>query len=500
MNKLYILIFLILISVDSISASSEEMMKRDIEQEKILNEEYESLEYDFKNPYIKLNPYGRTPLSALVRFETEKEHSIKVTVIGKTREQNMEKIYSKNKEHNIEISGLYPNFENKVVIENLETSEENILKIKTDYISKKHTPIIEVKENRENRYQLYMINAYSHIIFDNFGNIRYSLEFEDDHKRGFFRLNSGNYFMFNISSPKEHFEITPLGKIEKIYDCNEFTIHHDLIQEENKIVALANKKGSLRKLSDGSEVETVEDFIIEIDIESGKVVKEIDLKNYLDINRERVVKSKNDWFHGNSIYKDGDSYIISGRHQGIVKLNEDKIEWIIADHEGWEEKYKKFLLNAVDNRNRIMEQDIQLGEKENRNFKWPYGQHSVYKIDKNKIILYDNNDILGSEKLKELHGFPEKSNILIYKIDENKKKIKLLKKIAMPFSQVQSSVNYQNGEILVLNSNLKEKNIGLDYSNLIKLNKKGKKILEINLYDISGTSYFGFYKLSTGNL
>ena len=73
--------------------------------------------YTLDNPNIILNPYGNSPLTALVLFETEQELDVKVTITGKDKLTTYTHTFSKAKEHYLPIYGLYADSNNKIIIE-----------------------------------------------------------------------------------------------------------------------------------------------------------------------------------------------------------------------------------------------------------------------------------------------------------------------------------------------------------------------------------------------
>ena len=69
------------------------------------------------DPYIKLNPYGTSPLSALIIFETEEPSQISVTVKGKTADTDITEHFEEyDTYHEIPVLGLYADYQNTVEI------------------------------------------------------------------------------------------------------------------------------------------------------------------------------------------------------------------------------------------------------------------------------------------------------------------------------------------------------------------------------------------------
>ena len=54
------------------------------DRDRELTEQLKNEKYTFENPYVVLNPYGRTPLCAYVMFQTEGPCKVRFLVKGKT--------------------------------------------------------------------------------------------------------------------------------------------------------------------------------------------------------------------------------------------------------------------------------------------------------------------------------------------------------------------------------------------------------------------------------
>src|SRR5699024_2374049 len=73
--------------------------------------------YGLNDPFVKVDPYGSAPLTALVMFETEKPVQIHVSVGNAEGEIPIENKWEDFKEkHEIPVLGLYPDQENIVSI------------------------------------------------------------------------------------------------------------------------------------------------------------------------------------------------------------------------------------------------------------------------------------------------------------------------------------------------------------------------------------------------
>src|SRR5699024_6540270 len=95
--------------------------------------EYEEDDYTVMNPFVKLDPYDASPLSALVMFDTKEPVTVEVRTGTEKYEETIKKEWEKGEtEHAIPILRHYPSVENKVEITvtnetgNTNTSESTI--------------------------------------------------------------------------------------------------------------------------------------------------------------------------------------------------------------------------------------------------------------------------------------------------------------------------------------------------------------------------------------
>lgn len=203
---------------------------------------------------------------------------------------------------------------------------------------------------------------------------------------------------------------------------------------------------------DGQIVQSVRDFIIEVD-RSGNVIDEWDLNTILDPTRDALIKNLDlgavcmnvdldaqgkavgaeplapfgdaagvgtgrNWAHVNSVAYDesDDSIIISARHQGVMKIGRDKeVKWILAPSEGWKNGLEKKLLKPVDKDGRPLKCSS-TGDCEG-GFDFTYTQHAAWpRASKNgTIVVFDN----GQVRHYEQPALPEMnySRVVEYKID-----------------------------------------------------------------------------------
>ena len=192
-----------------------------------LEKEYREKYYTFDNPFIKLNPYGITPLSAIVKIENEAVgKDISVTVEGK--EGSPDYTYKTKVRVNgeIPIIGLYPKAVNKV---SLKMTNNGVLKnknitIETSLIDDSLPAVViekKVEGSIEQGMNLVSFNTKDEslpFIFDSNANIRYLLIVSPVIKKSLLDRNErGNWEAIDENLI---FEFDILGKIVNIQDNN----------------------------------------------------------------------------------------------------------------------------------------------------------------------------------------------------------------------------------------------------------------------------------------
>ena len=139
MKKSYILvgIFIIFIVFISIVGSIVVTGNKKIKEEKDIldiqtNKEvyFSGYGYSIDNPNIIVNPYGNSPLTAIVMFETNDYSNVSISVKSKDGNSDINYEFPKDKHHLIPIYGLYADYNNTVVISS--EGVDKVINIKTD--------------------------------------------------------------------------------------------------------------------------------------------------------------------------------------------------------------------------------------------------------------------------------------------------------------------------------------------------------------------------------
>ena len=146
--------------------------------------------------------------------------------------------------------------------------------------------------------------------------------------------------------------------------------HHDLDQlpDGNFLIASDDFSGS-----------TVEDVIVEVDRQTGAVVKSFDLKTILPQDQGKSLNwTAKDWFHNNSVDYNPvqNTLTVSGRHQdavAVIDYDTQELIAIIGSPDGWQEEMQQYFLTP-----------------EGENFEWQWAQHAATWLDDRHIMMFDN--------------------------------------------------------------------------------------------------------------
>ena len=409
---LIIILIILFVLIILNNKSTNKKLLKDTKSLVTLQSEYEkdfkTNGYKIENPNIIIDPYKSSPLTALILFETKNDVTPKVTVVGKDKNTTITHTFQNTKKHYLSIYGLYPDYENKVIIEYKEKGKQikKEVTIKTDKLPDDFplpTSVNSKKEELGTEFYFYTPSSKGYsCAYDMNGDVRWYLTHFAIWDNT--RLKNGNMLVSTerlINTPYYMtglYEIDMFGKIYKEYSLPG-GYHHDYYEMPNGNLLVAtddfdNKYG------------TVEDYIVELDRKNGKIVNKIDLKNILKMTDG---KSENwtsyDWFHNNSVWYDEktNSITLSGRHQDAViniDYNTKKLNWIIGDSKNWSKDYQKYFFKKV-------------GE----NFEWQWSQHAAMITPEGYVFLFDN----GNNKSKNKDEYVDASNSysrgVMYKID-----------------------------------------------------------------------------------
>ncbi|KRM97081.1 arylsulfate sulfotransferase [Liquorilactobacillus aquaticus DSM 21051] len=456
-----------------------------------------SSRYTLDNPFIKLNPYKTSPLTALIIFKTTQKAKIKISVIGKTAGTTITYNNSKyNKKHALPVLGLYANYNNKIRVQATYKNGKKESKIYTVKTAKLPSELAKtkIKVTKNNKKQMVIgSNKLTFIVrtthepfgMDADGAIRW---FTANYSQHVFRELSNGHLLYLAKKDNtgnyynEMLETDYLGRVYKEYQfstkthsdeagtskgSDETIIHHDAIELTNHNI--------LATVSDGSK-KYMEDTIVEISHKTGKIVNVIDMKKilpkslYTKFSSKNTVKrsdGKRDWFHNNSLYYDktDGGLVISSRNQDLVmKINyrTHRIKWIFSNNKKWPKAYRKYLL------------------KTKGKISYPGGQHAAILTNTagsvKRLLIFNNNISVYRGNTKTSKQY---SQGVEYTINEKKKTIKEFAQYGKQLGKKNFSYYIGSNRYLSKNNRLIDfgyRNLG-ESSNIVEYNNKTKKVV-----------------------
>ncbi len=182
----------------------------------LLEKDYRKAVYTFEDPFIKLNPYGRTPLTALMKIENSLANKkVKITVFGQFGSENYSYSTTINGSGEFPIVGLYPKCENKVLIK-LEDGREKTVTITTEKLDDILPAIVIEKKNpkvMEEGMNLVSFNTKERalpFVFDINGNIRYVLDISSTINKAYVGKEDNQWM---VANDKAVFTFDILGRV-----------------------------------------------------------------------------------------------------------------------------------------------------------------------------------------------------------------------------------------------------------------------------------------------
>nr|WP_252903996.1 aryl-sulfate sulfotransferase [Secundilactobacillus oryzae] len=318
-------------------------------------------DYTFDNPYVKVNPYETSPLSALIIFHTDKAVKVNYTVEGKTDKTSItNSVKGYKKTHQIPVVGLYSGTNTVSVT----TTDKNGKKETEAYTVTTTTSLPKYIENSnptatnvdkskmiigKNELTVLVRSTKETYTVDADGAVRWYSTLWNQHIME--PLSTGHFLMLTKENTSDLvyndlIQTDYLGRVYKEYKfgtktvSNEFgtknaettIIHHDITELPNHHY--------LATVNDGSS-KYVEDTIVEISHKTGKVVRVLNLKNilpasmYKNYSATKRGDGRLDWFHNNAVdyIKKDHSILVSGRNSDMtmkIDWNTQKIQWIYS--------------------------------------------------------------------------------------------------------------------------------------------------------------------------
>lgn len=469
-----------------------------------IQEAYEALEYTFEDPFVLQNPYNNSPLTAIIKFPTEQDAIITLTIKGKGNAPDLIHTFkTPKKEHEIPIVGLYANYKNELILKAHfadGTRQEKKLLIETPKVNKRAFYFIKNKtQPLENRYYFLLEG----IVFDEFGEIRFDFEtdkmlywmdgelIEESRNNGLVR--------YSLIGKKLQTYVYPEGFV---------SFSHGIGQKPNGNFLVIGSFKNKEAVFKNTIQPTQRDFVIELDYYTGKMVNKWDFSEILNPNRSVIIQSDktnygiNNWCHMNAVdYDSSDkSIVISCKNMGMAKIDEKTgdLKWVFGPKIGFEKSgrlgkgpalYQK-VLTAVNKKGDSYPEEVQKGFKAAADFKWPTKTHHAKVLGNNLFSIFDNSGIIYDANIIT----SPYSSASIFAIDPKKNTVRQIwRKDLGVHSEVGSSVLYdkEKEEVIVFISQINDPNQkGISYGKIMRYDFNTYEPYFEGIVYRGGNSYF----------
>lgn len=389
--------------------------------DRVIQKKLESGNYNWDEILVIINPYGLTPLSALAVFQTKRPCGVKVVVKGINPKDDITGKLEPVTNHRVPIMGLYADKRNEIRLELYDEKNQLIGKkvvyIKTAPLPESLLDMVNVKQySGSSAFGLTMVSGKSvpyPFAYDSAGHIRYYLKFRP-RGYGLFPMDKDRFLCgdrsellqtYEIAHPTQLYDMDYFGRQFKIYYVKN-GCHHDYNEKTpggNILVVSSTMDGYY------------EDMIVEIDRNTGDIVKTLDLRDIFG----STYCDRTDWVHINTISYDesSNSVLISPRNlHSVIKVDwgTNELIWILCDPRFWE---------GTEYMDKVLKPEGEIS--------WHYQQHAAYELPENldgyentrHIILFDNH----WHKRRRVDFFDEdtSSYVKIYTIDEQTNTVRL---------------------------------------------------------------------------
>lgn len=407
---------------DKLATLQQQIIDQEV-MDQMLLDELKLGTYTVDEPLVVVNPYGNSPLTAYILFETEIPMRITVEMVGRTADVSFFYEYTDYQtQHMIPIYALYAGEDNLVnlhwvdALNNRDTKshiittdplpdrlEENILKL----VLKEEG----MQSGLSFTYHNGNFNGWK-TAFDANGDTRWYL-MEDLNLVANYQ---SNYLWSSFEFSMEHsilIQFDYMGRILSVYEYP-YEIHHDISLDQDTLLIT----------SSDNYPNTVADFVVRFDPLTGDIVQTIEYRSILF--RSRVLGlnySVIDWMHMNSVEAIEDDLIISSNYQSSIVRNSwsGEIEWILGDPQGYPQTMSDLFLEPI-----------------STDFIYPYNQHAAEVLmdldgDENTLdlLVFDNGssrNVVDLELQRQILALetlepPLYSRLVHYRIDEKNKTV-----------------------------------------------------------------------------
>ena len=240
--------------------------------------------YTFKYLLVIPDPYGAAKQTALILFNSSKTCRVHYCVEGDTPEYNFEGSSVPGTRHRVAIMGLYQGRNNKVDLQLID-EENNIIKhrvinIYVPPVADRLKSIVCRTDKQMSHFPFILLNGinFNPIVIDGEGKIRYSLQCRTG-RLGMIPLQNGRFLLadktanrmnsFGKVQPCRYHEMDYMGRVYRTF-LLEYSIGRAVAQDGNSLFLVTS-----------SDKNHISDCIIELDMDSGKIINKCDISTVL---------------------------------------------------------------------------------------------------------------------------------------------------------------------------------------------------------------------------
>jgi arylsulfate sulfotransferase len=377
---------------------------------------------------IELDPNGTTPLAALLTVSTLEPSTLSIAVTGPDDAWTVQ-VDDADTEHEVAILGLTPDGTFRIIVTASSQDEADLLPpltLSTDPLPQPFPEIVvetSIPESMEPGLTMFDVGQTASylVVIDAQGRVVW-LYVPPGPGVGDVRLLPNGNLLYLSGS--DIYEMTMLGDIVRHIEASErdHRFHHEVFPTaEGTYLTLGLEVTEVDDFHTSeldpeplAAVDVTDDTILEVEPD-GTVIRRHSLLDILD--RSRIgydslsdhfrLETPNDWAHANAIISEGDSVIVSVRHQDAVfKARRDtgELAWILAPHDNWSSAFQPYLL-----------QPSGIG------FEWSYHPHAPELTSDGTLLLFDNGNHRASPYTEQEPMTSEEaySRAVEYRIDED---------------------------------------------------------------------------------
>ena len=372
--------------------------------DKQIEKELADPEHSFEDPLVMQDPYGLSPLSALIIFTTEESTPIDMVINDRTSVG-----FESSTTHALPVYGLFDGYDNKVELRDGE-GNTTTLTITTEAYE---GGVMSVESNElPESEEVFLVSPdfENTSAFTADGRLLWYLDNPD--MEGAVVFTGGDKFLISDFyqgtdgtriSYSGFLEMDYLGKVHKQY-IGEYGYHHEILPI----------KGGSEYLLPGTNYESpfIQAVVYSVDAKTMQVKQVIDFYEVLNgiapdwVDAIMDHDSLNFCVNGIDYDESTGDVLASVRSVGMIiriNLETSQIKWIFADPAIVPAELQQYLLTPTDDT------------------RYPYGQHATQFLDGNRILYHNNNiDFRDQDqKLSHHEGHYASNEILV--IDEANK-------------------------------------------------------------------------------